>query len=205
MYKVFIENTPVWFQKNQEISTNTASLLPFLPILKLTAYNDFVKAIKLAKKQIHISTTVDAPQKDKFFSLFRYIEAAGGLVYHTKNKEFLFIKRNGCWDIPKGKIEKNESAEIAAIREVEEECGIKNIQLKNHLTVTFHTYTMNNIHYLKKTYWYFMEYDGSDELVPQLEENITIAKWFSKNNWDVIKQNTYESIIDVLNCYDEKL
>src|SRR3954469_24811116 len=62
-----------------------------------------------------------------FFSEFKkhfvYIEAAGGFI--EKNDEFLAIHRHGRWDLPKGKLEKNESYEEGAIRECEEECGIK--------------------------------------------------------------------------------
>ena len=55
--------------------------------------------------------------------LLPLIEAAGGLV-KNENGDYLFIYRNDKWDLPKGKIEKDEKTKVAAVREVEEECGI---------------------------------------------------------------------------------
>src|SRR5690606_23008426 len=52
------------------------------------------------------------------------IKAAGGLVENSKS-EYLFIKRLGKWDLPKGKVEEGEKMKEAAVREVEEECGIQ--------------------------------------------------------------------------------
>ncbi len=43
------------------------------------------------------------------------VEAAGGLVLNEKG-EVLMIFRRGSWDLPKGKIDPNESVETAAIR-----------------------------------------------------------------------------------------
>ncbi|MBS1532241.1 MAG: NUDIX domain-containing protein, partial [Bacteroidetes bacterium] len=52
------------------------------------------------------------------------IEAAGGVVEDTKGI-YLFLYRNDKWDLPKGKLERREGRKIGAVREVEEECGIK--------------------------------------------------------------------------------
>ena len=41
-----------------------------------------------------------------------------------KADAYLFILRNVVWDIPKGKLEKGETPELAAVREIEEECGL---------------------------------------------------------------------------------
>ena len=41
-----------------------------------------------------------------FKAEFELIVAAGGLV--KKHKDYLFIYRNGKWDLPKGKLENNE-------------------------------------------------------------------------------------------------
>ena len=75
-----------------------------------------------------------------FRNYFKNVEAAGGVVINPENK-ILFIHRLGKWDLPKGKIEKDESREVAAVREVEEECGISNLQLKDFLNATYHIYT----------------------------------------------------------------
>jgi len=137
---------------------------------------------------------------EKFKSFFKYIEAAGGLVQNDV-KEILFIYRLGKWDLPKGKKEKNESIENTALREVMEETGAKNLNLTKHLTDTYHTYRIKNNIVLKKTYWYFMNCNDFNNLKPQTEENISELKWIGKSDLQLIRSNTYSSIIDVLNQF----
>ena len=42
---------------------------------------------------------------------------------------YLLIYRRGKWDLPKGKLDYEESPEQAGVREVEEECGIGQLKL----------------------------------------------------------------------------
>jgi 8-oxo-dGTP pyrophosphatase MutT (NUDIX family) len=125
------------------------------------------------------------------------IEAAGGLV---KNKagNYLFIYRNDKWDLPKGKLEKGEKKKEGAVREVEEECGIGIDKAGKKIISTYHTYIFKGEVVLKKTYWYSMKYKGDEQLKPQLEEGITDVKWFNKGHMEDIKNNTFPSILDVL-------
>lgn len=132
-----------------------------------------------------------------FSSAFKIIEAAGGLVNNNKN-QWLFIFRNGKWDLPKGKVEKNEKLEEAAIREVEEECGIKELNIVIELPSTYHTYYMEEKAILKRTYWYKMNCTDSSKPLPQLEEGITEVKWFSVNDLKQVHENTYESVKEVM-------
>lgn len=132
-----------------------------------------------------------------FSSAFKVIEAAGGLVKNTKG-EYLFIFRNGKWDLPKGKIEKGESVKDAAIREVEEECGIGKLKIVKELESTYHTYELDGKSILKHTYWFEMFCEDESRLVPQAEEGITEVKWLSKNDLQQVCDNTYESIKEVL-------
>jgi len=125
------------------------------------------------------------------------IEAAGGLVKNKKG-EYLFIYRNDKWDLPKGKIEKDEKTKVAAVREVEEECGIKVSSLGEKICKTYHAYINRGEVVLKKTHWYDMEYKGKAKLIPQIEEGITDVRWFKPNHIDAIIQNTFPSILDVL-------
>jgi 8-oxo-dGTP pyrophosphatase MutT (NUDIX family) len=132
-----------------------------------------------------------------FSSMFKVIEAAGGLVKNNKG-EWLFIFRNGKWDLPKGKVEKKEAVKDAAIREVEEECGISKLSIVKELPATYHTYFMEEKAILKCTYWYEMFCSDDAKLVPQLEEGITDVKWLPENNLKKVIDNTYESVKDVL-------
>ena len=134
---------------------------------------------------------------DEFSCMFRVIEASGGLVQNNKG-EFLFIFRHGKWDLPKGKLEKDESIENAAIREVSEETGITNIKLKNFITNTYHTYRLGNATILKKTHWFNMDYDGNEPLIPQKSEDILQAEWVRINQLKNILKNTYDTIHEVI-------
>ncbi len=132
-----------------------------------------------------------------FSSAFKVIKAAGGLVKNKKG-EYLVIFRNGKWDLPKGKIEKREGIKEAAIREVEEECGIGKLKIVKELESTYHTYHQEEKAVLKRTYWFEMLCEDESKLVPQLEEGITDVKWLSKKDLKQVSDNTYESIKEVL-------
>ena len=125
------------------------------------------------------------------------IKAAGGLVSNAAG-DFLFIFRNKRWDLPKGKVEKGEKMREAAVREVEEECGVKILKNKDKLCRTYHIYEWNNKIVLKKTNWYDMTVKGSPKLIPQKEEGITKAEWLGKNELKPVLKNTYPLILDVL-------
>jgi 8-oxo-dGTP pyrophosphatase MutT (NUDIX family) len=124
------------------------------------------------------------------------VDAAGGLV-HNMNDEFLLIKRNDHWDLPKGKGERGENDEQTALREVSEECGITNISIEKPLITTFHTYTLGEKRVLKKTRWFNMIYTGSENLAPQEVENITEARWVTRNDLKKYLNGAYCTVKDV--------
>lgn len=134
---------------------------------------------------------------DFFKECFSYIEAAGGFI--ERDKEYLFIHRLGKWDLPKGKLEKKETIENAAIRECEEECAVKNLKIVKQLASTFHIYPYKTGYALKQTYWFYMQTNYAKKLKPQTEENIDEVKWFSENEVKQIAFNdTYLTIKDVI-------
>lgn len=132
-----------------------------------------------------------------FSKLFKVIDAAGGLVKNKKN-QWLFIFRHNKWDLPKGKLEKNEAIADAGIREVEEECGIRGLSIVKQLPATYHVYFLENKAVLKRTYWFEMVCTDESPLVPQLEEGITDVRWFGKSELKQVKDQTYESVKDVM-------
>jgi len=134
---------------------------------------------------------------DSFKSMFKLVEAAGGLVKNAKG-EYLFIFRKGKWDIPKGKIEKGEAIKVAAIREVEEECGISGLTIIKPMPTTYHTYIIKEKTVLKPTYWFEMSSTDTSVLTPQLEEGITEVRWIAAKDLGMVKENSYESILDVI-------
>jgi 8-oxo-dGTP pyrophosphatase MutT (NUDIX family) len=137
-----------------------------------------------------------------FCQFYKIIEAAGGLVFNEENK-VLAILRNNIWDLPKGKIEKGETNEDAALREVEEETGLKNIKLKRFLTKTYHTYfdPRKNRKVLKISYWYEMK-SKAKELSPQLEEGIELAEWIDLSELKA-KKPIYNNILLILNKWPD--
>lgn len=129
---------------------------------------------------------------------YTIIEAAGGIV--KKDNRYLMIYRHNVWDLPKGKLEKQESVEEAACREVEEECNVK-VELTEKIDHTWHTYQRGGKNYLKKTYWYAMRCVNDAEMQPQLEEDITALEWFREEEVQEALYNSYNSIRYIFRKY----
>lgn len=132
-----------------------------------------------------------------FSQCFKLIEASGGLVGNNQG-ELLVIFRRGKWDLPKGKAEKGETSEETAIREVEEEVGLKGIKIKRFLRSTYHIYILDDQSILKKTDWFEMEYYGKDQPTPNTAEDITEVRWIKPGALDEIFANTYPSVKEVI-------
>ena len=133
----------------------------------------------------------------RFSDQYIWLEAAGGYVINSHG-QLLMIYRHKKWDLPKGKIEPNETSEEAAIREVEEETGVKGLQIIRPLQPSFHMYHMNKRHYLKKTFWFELKTENDGLLVPQHEEGIEKAIWKSQHEVKAIYDSVYVSLIDNL-------
>ncbi len=137
--------------------------------------------------------------EEGFASLFKYINAAGGIVTNEMG-EMLFIYRWGKWDLPKGKLHKkrSESPEEGAVREVMEETGLTRISITKELIPTFHIYSQEGKRILKKTWWYLMSGSRSEQLKPQADEDITEAKWVDPKDMGEVLENTYASLRELL-------
>ena len=198
MYKVFYNDRTVFFieniKKTDIISNSEIHYFKTKKKLK-KVLNSFLDNQELDKLYV-VHKDIKKTFK-KFAKLYRLIEAAGGLVKNDKD-EILVIYRREKWDLAKGKLEKNETPEIAAIREVEEECGINKLEIKELLETTYHTYRFKNKDILKRTYWFEMIHHGDQNTSPQTEEEITEVKWVKTDNLDEITKNTFPSIIEVL-------
>lgn len=198
MYKVFYKDRIVFFVEsdNNCIDNDNTKIHYFKNKKQIkTALNSFLNNSELNSLYI-VYRDIDHAFK-KFAKLYKLIEAAGGLV-KTDNDKILMIHRRGKWDLPKGKLEKNEIPEIAAIREVEEECGIRNLEIVKLLKITYHTYKLKDKDILKRTYWYEILHKGNQKPKPQTEEDITEAKWLKTDNLNEVINNTFPSIIEVL-------
>jgi 8-oxo-dGTP pyrophosphatase MutT (NUDIX family) len=202
MYKVFIENTSLHIVESKDFIPKDV-LVIFEGDIELVKVSLF-QSLKSVDNHLPIYIVSSSPEStfSKLFEDFDCIEAAGGIV--KRKDSFLFIKRNGKWDIPKGKLEKGENSEVAAVREIEEECGISGHVIENMIGITYHTYEYKRKPVIKKTYWYELKYDGIKQTFPQIEEGITKVKWFKLDQISKVKKCTYLSILEVIATYFER-
>ena len=129
-------------------------------------------------------------------SEFREVNAAGGLVRNRRG-DYLLINRNGLWDLPKGHQEKGEDISVTALREVQEETGVDQLELQDLICVTDHCYLRDGVWHLKHSWWYNMLYTNPTDLTPQREEEISKAAWVAKSSLPPFLKNTYPSILEV--------
>lgn len=195
MYTVFVNDKPFRFVDANEVEE----------------WKGNTRTIFVAEKEMTVLEAIQEIEEDKshpgftyltanpnvswqlFISYCTLIEASGGLVMNEKN-EYLIIFRKGKYDLPKGKMDYDETPEECGIREVKEECGIDNVEIIRPLDKSFHTYIQKKIRMLKKTNWFLMR-APDQKLIPQEEEDISEAKWMTKEQIrNIALKNTYASI-----------
>lgn len=172
MYKVFVNEKKLLLSKQ---SGNLEKTLGYENVTSLEIALDLLENTSVKELNV-FGENIDEIWQE-FQKLFRIIEAAGGIVSNP-NGDILFIKRLGKWDLPKGKMEKGESREESAVREIEEETGLQNAELLSFINTTYHIYIeRNGDKVLKCTHWFEMKFDGEDTSKPQIEEGITEVAW----------------------------
>ena len=189
MFTIFINNNPIYLidslkykDKKNFFEFDKADLERLIKLLEKGEIND----LYLYDDNIQLLF-------EKFVANFKIIEAAGGIVENL-HKEILFIYRNNTWDLPKGKVEKMENIEETALREVEEECGIKQLVLDKLVDKTYHIYKIKGKYIFKITHWFFMYSDFKGVLSPQIEEGITKVIWVDRKNLSDVLINTFANI-----------
>ena len=189
MYKVFMNDCPI-------ILTD---FLPKNPVGRVLDFKEtsLEKILTLlesnSKKGLYLHTVNLESAWTTFKTWFRTLEAAGGIVLNT-NEETLFIYRFEKWDLPKGHLEKGEHKTVAALREVEEECGVQGLCIERELQTTYHIFKYKSELRLKVTYWFLMRTTHNSALVPQKEEGIQEAVFKNKRETAVALENTYANI-----------
>jgi 8-oxo-dGTP pyrophosphatase MutT (NUDIX family) len=189
MYKVFVNDRPLFL-------TNE--------ILKETDFQFFLLdsvdvkqvIVKMFQNKIHKAYLYHPDEKEimkKLKSKISVNKAGGGLVYN-KNRDVLFIFRNGKWDLPKGGIKKEELIEACAIREVEEETGVSGLKIGAKLQKTYHIFKRNGSYKLKITHWFEMKTNFDGIPVGQLEEGIEKVAWLNQEQIKEALKNSYENI-----------
>ena len=193
MYKVFFNQKPIFLTTELVPQTDRTPVL----FIKFSSPENIIKALKSKKTDcLYLYHQKEDKLWMHFLRHFSIVEAAGGLVRHQDGR-FLFIYRNDKWDLPKGRIEKNESIRIAAVREVEEETGVDGLEIVKPLIETFHVFNRNGKYKLKKTFWFEMKTASTVTLTPQLNEGIEQAVWVLEKEIPQKFENAYENIKQV--------
>lgn len=176
------------------------------PLFCIFMEHNWEKALKFLYKEGTQSAFIYSKNPEVIFEKikkkFKFVPAAGGIVYNPKG-DILTMKRLGKWDFPKGKKEDKETWKECAVREVEEECGVENIEIGELLAVTYHCFKRNGKRCLKKTKWYKMYVENYHKTAPQLEEDITEIAWIHPKLCTLDDFDTYTSIRELL--FDAKI
>lgn len=220
--KIFINDIPVYILSEDKINMKRAyglvvrefeTIVPEVlvdDVLIMNASFEQIDALlKLMTdkkfKRVH-SIFISSREKRKLIdyikSKFRVIEAAGGVV--EKEGELLMIYRRKMWDLPKGKLDKGETIKECAVREVEEETGVK-VRIDKKIDAVWHTYISRKKYILKKTYWYAMECLDDKKMAPQKGEGIKKVEWMNLEEVRRALHDSYRSIRYVMQEYTKMM
>ncbi|MEM7656148.1 MAG: NUDIX domain-containing protein [Bacteroidota bacterium] len=133
----------------------------------------------------------------QFKGKFKEKVAAGGLV-KNEDQALLGIQCRGYWTFPKGHLEKKEGPKATAVREVQEETGLKTVIRGKKIGTAYHTFSKNDTPIFKTTHWYHMIGPSHEPLIPQTEEGITDARWLTQAQWQKRSQDLYASDLQLL-------
>jgi len=204
--KIYFDDKPVFLCDEITKEINEYRYHPdavFIDEVSTAAINSLLHEIKKTQFHAGIILGKDLEKlKSVFFKHFVLIKAAGGVVRNKKG-EILLIFRRGKWDLPKGKLDENETIEECAKREVQEETGLKELTITSPIEITYHTYVEFGKHILKESHWYGMKATGNEKLIPQTEEDITEITWVKKEDLKKYTSNTFPTIAALLEDYAE--
>ncbi|MDP5230497.1 MAG: NUDIX hydrolase [Cellulophaga sp.] len=189
MYKVFVNEAQlILTNKLSDIANNKYFLLN---------QKSIKEAIHLLSKDKVGIAYIYHPNNEEILNKFTkkipLVVAAGGVVTNKEGK-VLFIYRNDKWDLPKGKLDKGETLEECALREVEEETGVQGLKIENILKTTYHVFKRNGNYKLKEVHWFAMKTSYKGDLVGQEDEGIEKVRWKGPNKIAKALENSYTNI-----------
>lgn len=197
MHKIYFEKRCLIICRTDEPSLSDPNAIIFSPGCR-TDVHALVEMLENSGSLDHIyipSEDVGTTYR-QICSEFKEVNAGGGLVSNRRG-DFLLICRNGLWDLPKGHQDPGEDIKVTALREVTEETGIEDLEMRELICITDHCYIRNGIWHLKHTWWYDMLHTDPADLTPQREEDIAKAAWVAKSSLSSFLTNTYPSICEV--------
>ena len=199
MYEIFLDDKSIILTNVRENIEN----IKYFPLKDVT-FDEIIE--ELGRKEvsrIYLYHPKEEKLIKKFKKLVPTIKAGGGVVYNEEGK-VLLIKRHSNWDLPKGKKEKGENIATCALREVEEETGVKKLLIQRFRMITYHLFKRDGHYFLKETYWYDMTTTYKKKLVPQTEEGIEKVCWKDEAEAKELVKNSYKNIQLVLGVRDGK-
>jgi ADP-ribose pyrophosphatase YjhB (NUDIX family) len=203
MYRIFHGKHRIYLSSDEE---DIARYKPDF-IFKKPKEEQIKEALKVAKKATKPLKILLLGKPDKILKRvileFKYKIAAGGIVENSEGK-ILLMKRLGLWDLPKGKLDKGETIEECALREIEEETGAKELSIISSFAETYHTYYRNEKWMIKHTHWYIVKCKNGLELAPQLDEDIDEVMWMNPSDIEISSLKTYPAIKKLLKLYKKK-
>ena len=175
MHKIYFDRRTIIICRPEEATLSDPNAVEF-HFKQPSDISALVEMFELSStlEKIYIPSAEPEDCYKKICGEFREVNAAGGLVENRRG-DYLLIKRDGLWDLPKGHQEAGEDIKVTALREVQEETGVDDLSLGDLICVTDHCYKRNGIWHLKHTWWYRMYYLKPLDLTPQTEEDITKA------------------------------
>ena len=197
MHKIYFENRCIIICPPGDESLSDANSVEF-HVGEVLDIHDLVRMFEVQDTLLRIYIPSEDVEKTyrRVCAEFKEVTAAGGLVSNRRG-DYLLISRGGLWDLPKGHQEDGEDIEVCAMREVQEETGVDQLELRRLICITDHVYYRNDQWHLKHTWWYDMLYTDPTNLTPQREEDITKAAWVAKSSLPPFLKNTYPSIVEV--------
>ncbi|NNE32108.1 MAG: NUDIX domain-containing protein [Winogradskyella sp.] len=189
MYTIYVGDKPIILTSEHLRETDFKSFL-----LKTVNIGKIIKTLnKTDLKAVHLIHKNPEKLLKNFLKLLPNVVAGGGKVFNAHG-EVLFIYRNDKWDLPKGKAEKKETIEETALREVEEETGVKRLRITKPLPTTYHIFKRNGKHKIKVTYWFEMTTDFNGKLSPEENEGISKVEWLDEKASKTALENSYANI-----------
>lgn len=198
MYKIFYENRALIFPNIEEKDLGLDATSPQLETYEVEKIHNFLRQWLVVPLQEDVVIDKVNPEvlSAALCRTFVMAPAAGGVV--LSDGHFAAIQRHGIPDLPKGHVEEGEEVAVAAVREVEEETGLKDLDIVRQLPSSWHCYLYNEEWRLKQTSWFLMTTADESQVQPQLDEDITEVTFLGKYDLEWFLKNTYRSIAETL-------